>query len=47
MNDVQTMADGWKSKMDMVASEKETAKAELASVENQLRVAKDKADKWS
>ncbi|XP_070015311.1 uncharacterized protein [Nicotiana sylvestris] len=33
--------------MDLLASEKETVKAELASVENQLQVAKDKADKWS
>ncbi|XP_070046695.1 uncharacterized protein [Nicotiana tomentosiformis] len=33
--------------MDLLASEKETAKAELALVKNKLRVAKDKADKWS
>ncbi|XP_070041195.1 uncharacterized protein [Nicotiana tomentosiformis] len=33
--------------MDLLASEKEVVKAELASIENQLRVAKDKADKCS
>ncbi|XP_070057620.1 uncharacterized protein [Nicotiana tomentosiformis] len=47
MNEVQAMADGWKSKMDLLASKKETAQANLASVEVQLRVAKEKADKWS
>ncbi|XP_070050956.1 uncharacterized protein [Nicotiana tomentosiformis] len=47
MNEVKAMAEGWKGRMDMLASEKETAKADLASVKNQLRVAKDKAHKWS
>nr|XP_016472409.1 PREDICTED: flagellar attachment zone protein 1-like [Nicotiana tabacum] len=47
MNEVQAMADGWKSKMDVMDSEKETAKAKLASVEVQLQMAKEKADKWS
>lgn len=32
--------------MHRLASEKESAKAELVSVENQLWVVKDKADKW-
>ncbi|XP_070005411.1 uncharacterized protein [Nicotiana sylvestris] len=33
--------------MDLLALEKESEKAKLASVENQLQVAKNKADKWS
>ncbi|XP_009588515.1 uncharacterized protein [Nicotiana tomentosiformis] len=41
------MADGWKSKMDMLASEKEIAQAKLESVEVQLQVEKEKADKRS
>ncbi|XP_070017475.1 uncharacterized protein [Nicotiana sylvestris] len=41
------MDEVWKSRMDLLASEKETSKVELSSVENQLQVAKDKADKWS
>ncbi|XP_070056943.1 uncharacterized protein [Nicotiana tomentosiformis] len=47
MNEVQAMADGWKSKMDRLASEKETVRAQLASVEVQLRVAKEKSNKRS
>ncbi|XP_033511836.1 uncharacterized protein [Nicotiana tomentosiformis] len=47
MNEVQAMTDGWKRKMDRLASEKETAQAQLASVEVQLQVAKEKANKWS
>nr|XP_033510601.1 uncharacterized protein LOC117275428 [Nicotiana tomentosiformis] len=45
MNEIQAMVDGWKSKMDTLASEKETAQAKLSLVEVQLRVAKEKADK--
>ncbi|XP_070045972.1 uncharacterized protein [Nicotiana tomentosiformis] len=33
--------------MNLLASEKENKKEELASVKDQLRMAKDKADKWS
>ncbi|XP_070054756.1 uncharacterized protein [Nicotiana tomentosiformis] len=47
MNEVQAMADGRKSKMDQLVSEKETAQAQLASVEVQLRVAKEKFGKQS
>ncbi|XP_009609376.1 uncharacterized protein [Nicotiana tomentosiformis] len=47
MNEVKAMAEWWKGRMDLLASEKETTNAELALVENQLRVVKDKADKWS
>nr|XP_033516761.1 uncharacterized protein LOC117281067 [Nicotiana tomentosiformis] len=36
MNEVQAMADVWKCKMDWLASKKETAQAQLASVEVQL-----------
>ncbi|XP_070057711.1 uncharacterized protein [Nicotiana tomentosiformis] len=41
------MAYGWKRKINLLALEKETAKAKLVSVEVQLWVAKEKADKWS
>ncbi|XP_070014989.1 MAR-binding filament-like protein 1-1 [Nicotiana sylvestris] len=37
----------WNGRMNLLASEKEIMKAELASVENKLWIAKDKADKWS
>ncbi|XP_070020780.1 tropomyosin-like [Nicotiana sylvestris] len=47
MNKVQSMADGWKSKMDRVSSEKEITQAKLTSVEVQLWVAKEEADKRS
>nr|XP_016491238.1 PREDICTED: myosin-11-like [Nicotiana tabacum] len=47
MNEVKAMVEWWKGRMDLLASEKETTNAELALVENQLRVVKDKADKWS
>ncbi|XP_070032551.1 uncharacterized protein [Nicotiana tomentosiformis] len=47
MDEVKATIEVWKGKIDMLASEKVVAKAELASVENQLQVAKDKADKWS
>nr|XP_018628969.1 uncharacterized protein LOC104104247 [Nicotiana tomentosiformis]XP_033514083.1 uncharacterized protein LOC104104247 [Nicotiana tomentosiformis]XP_033514084.1 uncharacterized protein LOC104104247 [Nicotiana tomentosiformis]XP_033514085.1 uncharacterized protein LOC104104247 [Nicotiana tomentosiformis] len=39
MDEVKAMAEGWKGKMDRLASEKETAREQLASVEVQLRVA--------
>ncbi|XP_070039168.1 uncharacterized protein [Nicotiana tomentosiformis] len=45
MDEIQVMADGWKSKMDMLASEKETTQAKLSSIKVQLRMAKEKADK--
>ncbi|XP_070049655.1 WEB family protein At1g12150-like [Nicotiana tomentosiformis] len=45
MDEIQVMADGWKSKMDLLDSEKETAQDKLSSVEVQLRVAKEKDDK--
>ncbi|XP_070049038.1 tropomyosin-like [Nicotiana tomentosiformis] len=45
MNEIQAMVDGWKSNMDMLALEKETAQAKLTSVEVQLRVVKEKVDK--
>ncbi|XP_070035037.1 tropomyosin-like [Nicotiana tomentosiformis] len=44
INEIQVMDDGWKNKMDLLASEKETAQAKLPSVEVQLRVAKEKVD---
>ncbi|XP_070035487.1 tropomyosin-like [Nicotiana tomentosiformis] len=44
MDEIQVMADGWKSKMDMLASEKEIAQAKLSSMEVQLWVAKEKDD---
>ncbi|XP_070046330.1 uncharacterized protein [Nicotiana tomentosiformis] len=47
MDEIQVMADGWKNKMDLLASEKETAEAKMSSVEVQLRVAKEKADAWA
>ncbi|XP_070042838.1 uncharacterized protein [Nicotiana tomentosiformis] len=43
MNEVKAMAEGWKGKMDRLASEKETAQEQLASVEVQLRVAREKS----
>ncbi|XP_070054391.1 uncharacterized protein [Nicotiana tomentosiformis] len=46
MDKIQVMADGWKNKMDLLASEKETAQAKLSSVEVQLWVAKEKSDTW-
>ncbi|XP_070035595.1 tropomyosin-like [Nicotiana tomentosiformis] len=45
MDKIQVMADGWKIKMDMLASKKENAQAKLSSVEVQLRGAKEKDDK--
>ncbi|XP_070046981.1 tropomyosin-like [Nicotiana tomentosiformis] len=45
MNKIQDMTNGWKSKMDFLGSKKEIAHANLKSVEVQLRVAKEKADK--
>ncbi|XP_070005056.1 uncharacterized protein [Nicotiana sylvestris] len=41
------MADRWERKIDLLASEKEITKAKLASIEVQLRVAKEKVDNWS
>ncbi|XP_070045937.1 uncharacterized protein [Nicotiana tomentosiformis] len=47
MDEVKAMIEAWKGRMNMLASEKEATKMELASVENQFCVAKEKADKWS
>ncbi|XP_070020725.1 uncharacterized protein [Nicotiana sylvestris] len=47
MDEVMTMAEAMKGMMDLLALEKEAIKEELASVEDQLRVANGKADKWS
>ncbi|XP_070057296.1 uncharacterized protein [Nicotiana tomentosiformis] len=47
MNEIQAIADGWKSEMDLLATEKETAQSKLSSVEVQLRVAKEKDGKRS
>ncbi|XP_070055399.1 uncharacterized protein [Nicotiana tomentosiformis] len=44
MDEIQVIADGWKSKMDLLTSEKKTAQAKLSSVEVQHQVAKEKAD---
>ncbi|XP_070032971.1 tropomyosin-like [Nicotiana tomentosiformis] len=44
MDEIQVMADGWKSKMDLLALEKETAQAKLSWMEVQIRVVKEKAD---
>lgn len=40
------MADIWKEKMHLLASEKETTREQLASTEVQLRVEKEKAKAW-
>ncbi|XP_070022129.1 tropomyosin-like [Nicotiana sylvestris] len=45
MEEIQVMANGWKNEMDLLASEKETAEAKLSSIEVELRVMKEKADK--
>ncbi|XP_070049662.1 interactor of constitutive active ROPs 4-like [Nicotiana tomentosiformis] len=42
INEVKAMADRWKGKMDRLASEKETSREQLASMEVQLRVARKK-----
>nr|XP_009804574.1 PREDICTED: uncharacterized protein LOC104249792 [Nicotiana sylvestris] len=47
MDEVKATTEAWKGMMDLLISEKEDIKEELASVKDQLRVAKDKADKWS
>ncbi|XP_019237754.1 PREDICTED: MAP7 domain-containing protein 1-like [Nicotiana attenuata] len=44
MNEVKAMADVWKEKLDRLASVKETAHEQLASVEVQLGVAKEKVE---
>ncbi|XP_070057196.1 interactor of constitutive active ROPs 2, chloroplastic-like [Nicotiana tomentosiformis] len=46
MNELKTLAETLRSRMDLLASENEATKEELALVKDQLRVAKDKADKW-
>ncbi|XP_070057414.1 uncharacterized protein [Nicotiana tomentosiformis] len=47
MDEVKTTAEALKGRMDLLASEKEDTKKELALVKDHLRVAKYKADKWS
>ncbi|XP_019226426.1 PREDICTED: tropomyosin-like [Nicotiana attenuata] len=44
MNELKTLTETLRSRIDLLASKKE-AKEELASVKDQLQVAKDKADK--
>ncbi|XP_070040328.1 uncharacterized protein [Nicotiana tomentosiformis] len=47
LDDVKVTNEAWKGRMDLLASEKEAAKEEMASVKEQLWGAKDKVDKWS
>ncbi|XP_070040000.1 uncharacterized protein [Nicotiana tomentosiformis] len=47
MDKVKGTAEALRGRMDLLASKKEATKEELSSVKDQLRVAKDKADKWS
>ncbi|XP_019246300.1 PREDICTED: uncharacterized protein LOC109225947 [Nicotiana attenuata] len=47
MNEVKASTEALRSKMDLLVSEKEATKEDLASSKDQLRVMKDKADKWS
>ncbi|XP_070050906.1 protein PLASTID MOVEMENT IMPAIRED 2-like [Nicotiana tomentosiformis] len=47
MNEVKASTEALRRKMDFLASEKEATKEDLASAKDQLRVMKDKADKWS
>ncbi|XP_070037072.1 tropomyosin-2-like [Nicotiana tomentosiformis] len=44
MDEVKAMAEEWNGKMDRLASEKETAREQLASAEAQLRSVKEKAE---
>ena len=44
MSEVKAMAEGWKGKIDQLPSEKETSQEQLASVEVQFRVAREKAE---
>ncbi|XP_070045961.1 uncharacterized protein [Nicotiana tomentosiformis] len=44
MDVVKAEAEEWRGEMDCLASEKETARAQLTSVEVQLRAAKEKAE---
>ncbi|XP_070056260.1 uncharacterized protein [Nicotiana tomentosiformis] len=47
MNEVKAMTEAWKSRMNLLGSEKEAVKEELASAKDQLQLAKNKVDKWS
>ncbi|XP_070057824.1 uncharacterized protein [Nicotiana tomentosiformis] len=47
MNKLKASTETLRSRMDLLASEKEATKEELASIRYQLRVMKDKADKCS
>nr|XP_016512349.1 PREDICTED: putative protein tag-278 [Nicotiana tabacum] len=44
MDEVKAMAEEWKSKIDRLASEKETAREQLASTEVQLRAVREKEE---
>ncbi|XP_070055211.1 uncharacterized protein [Nicotiana tomentosiformis] len=47
MNELKTLTVMLRSRMDLLASKNKAIKEKLALVKDQLRVAKDKADKWS
>ncbi|XP_070007916.1 uncharacterized protein [Nicotiana sylvestris] len=47
IDEVKATTEAWEGSMDLLASEKEDTKVELTSAEYQLRMAKNKADKWS
>ncbi|XP_070015454.1 protein WEAK CHLOROPLAST MOVEMENT UNDER BLUE LIGHT-like 1 [Nicotiana sylvestris] len=47
MDEVKATVEALRGRMDLLGSKKKATKEELASVKDQLQVAKDKADKWS
>ncbi|XP_070005648.1 uncharacterized protein [Nicotiana sylvestris] len=47
IDEVKAVIEAWRGRMDLLSLEKEVAKAEPAFARDQLRVAKDKANKWS
>ncbi|XP_070036822.1 ATP synthase subunit b, chloroplastic-like [Nicotiana tomentosiformis] len=47
IDEAKATAEALRVRMDLLASKKEAVKEELASVKDQLWVAKNKADKWS
>nr|XP_009596783.1 kinesin-like protein KIF3A [Nicotiana tomentosiformis]XP_016487152.1 PREDICTED: kinesin-like protein KIF3A [Nicotiana tabacum] len=47
MDEVKTSADELRGKMDLLASEQDATKEDLTSTKVQLRVMREKADKWS
>ncbi|XP_070025824.1 tropomyosin-like [Nicotiana sylvestris] len=47
MNKVKASAEELRRKMDLMASERDSTKEDLASAKDQLQVIKDKANEWS